>query len=90
MINDNAYKLDLFVEYNVLATFNGFDLILIDVGQGGDDMIHGTNASPNKGPLIIEEGPLIKSWVKMVKEVMGLLSQATVDETLIVVNKETR
>lgn len=32
-INDNAYKMDLPSEYNIIATFNIYDPFLFDVGN---------------------------------------------------------
>ena len=51
-VNDNAYKLDLPVEYNVSTTFNVSDLSPFDVAddlrtnlfeEGGNDEIQGRN-----------------------------------------------
>lgn len=40
-------------------------------------------------PLIVEEGSMTRLRAKRVKEAMGLLAQATMDEASIVTNKET-
>lgn len=52
-------------------------------------MIQGTKASSDKNPLIIEEGLMTWSQAKRVKEVMGLLVQAMIDKTSIMVIKGT-
>lgn len=57
--------------------------------EGGDDEIHGTGASKDNDPLIVNEGPMTKSQVKKVKEDIGLLVQITVDETSITTSKRT-
>lgn len=53
------------------------------------DVIHSTKASPGNDPLIVEKRPTTRSLAKMLKEVMGLLAQVTVDEILIMASKET-
>lgn len=52
-------------------------------------MIHGTEASPDKDSLIVEEGSMTRSRVKRVKEAMRLIAQSTVDKTLVVASKGT-
>lgn len=53
------------------------------------DVIHGTKVSSGKDLLIVEEGPMVRSRTKRVKEVMGLFVQVMVDETLFMASKST-
>lgn len=99
-IHDNAYKLDLPGEFKVSATFNVSDLSPFDAGsdsrtnpfeEGGDDVIQDaetTRASQWKDPLIVEDGPMTRLRANRIKQAMGLLAQATVDDVMSYTQKE--
>ena len=79
--------MDLLGEYNVSATFNVSDLSPFDVGEDsrsnhfeekGND---GNQGGPSlKDPLQVPDGPITRSRVKKIKEVMQGLVQSTWDE----------
>ena len=80
-INDNAYKVDLLVEYGVSATFIVSDLSSFDVGDNsrlnpfeerGDDAIQ-----PSKDPLEVPVGPVTRLRAKKFKEAFNGLLQDT-------------
>lgn len=95
-INDNAYKLDFFVEYNVSATFNVSNLSLFDVStdlrwntfeEEKNVVIQTTSTSPSKDPMIFKDGPMTRSRAKRVKKAMRLLVQGTMNEMLMIASK---
>lgn len=57
--------------------------------QINNNVIHGTTASLGKDQLMVEERPKTRSRLKMVKEVIRLIAQTTVDKTLIITIKGT-
>lgn len=64
-------------------------MIVIGYDQINNNVIHGTTASLGKDQLMVEERPKTRSRLKMVKEVIRLIAQTTVDKTLIITIKGT-
>ncbi|KAI9153187.1 hypothetical protein LWI28_007432 [Acer negundo] len=82
-INDNAYKLDLLGEYNIIASFNVSDLSPFDVGddlrtnhfqEGGNDE---NKEAALRGPLLVPAGPITRVRAKRFKEALDGLIQDT-------------
>ena len=80
-INDNAYKLDLFGEYNVNATFNVTDLSPFDVGddlrenhfqEEGND---GDQGTASKDLVQVPIGLVTRARAKKFKDVLNGLIQ---------------
>ena len=87
-INDNAYKLDLPVEYNINVTFNVSYLSPFDVGddlrtnpfeeRGNDE-----NHKAFKDPLNVLVRPITKVRSKKIKEALnGLIQKIWVDSNV--------
>lgn len=57
----------------------------VEVESGKPDMIQdvGVSKSSRQDPLIIEEGLMMRSRVKEVKELMGMFVKATIDDNML-------
>ena len=92
-INDNAYKLDLFCEHNVSATFNVSNLCPLDVGEdsrvnhfeerGSDENHQGNNIKASTNPLSIHGGPITKAKAKKMQDALNGLVEKIWTENAI-------
>ena len=82
-VNNNAYKLDLLGEYNICVTFNVSDLLSFDFEGKNlrtnpfEERRNDVNPSPKpkdiQDPLLVQEGPIIRSKSKKLQEaILGL------------------
>jgi len=79
IINDNAYKIDLLGDYNVISTFNVFDLSLFDVDKESDLRTNHSQEEKNDGDLTMSKdkdpleelgGPMTRARVRKAKEAL--------------------
>ena len=94
MINDNAYKIDILGEYNVLATSNVFDFSPFDMDadsrtnlfeEGGNDTCSGGqirhfSTKGQNGDFSMPEGPITRARAKRFRDDFGNLVKVIVEE----------